>query len=89
MSKGFICALAGIAMTLLGWYGPWEWPGWPGIIVLDHFVAPAGLLSETPVYVRAATMFLLIAINVTVWALAVRACLALLPRLRRSATACV
>ena len=89
MSKGFICALAGIAMTLLGWYGPWEWPGWPGIVVLDHIVSPAGLLSETPVYVRAATMFILIAINVTTWALVTRAGLEIIARLRRSAMACV
>ena len=87
MSKGFISALGGIALTLLGWYGPWEWPGWPGILVLDHFVAPRGLLSETPVYVRVLTMFALIAINVGIWGALIRAGLALMPR--RTVTSCV
>ena len=80
MSKGFVSALAGIGFTLLGWYGPWEWPSWPGIVVFDLLVAPTNALAEGPTLLRAAIVFLLIAINVAAWAMLCRACLSLAAR---------
>jgi hypothetical protein len=80
MSKGFISALAGLAMTLLGWYGPWEWPSWPGIVVFDAFVAPTDALSEGATPVRVVIIVLLIAVNTAAWAALVRFCLYLWSR---------
>lgn len=82
MSKGFVCALAGIAFTLLGWYGPWEWPSWPGIVVFDALVAPTDALAEGPMLLRGAIVVLLIAVNVTSWALLCRGLFLLGARLR-------
>jgi len=82
MSKGFLSALAGVGFTLLGWYGPWEWPSWPGIVVFDALVAPTGALAEGPMLVRGSIVFLLIAVNVAAWALLCRAGLSLAARRR-------
>jgi|GEM_PF-1197162 len=68
MSKGFRSALFGIAMTLLGWYGPWEWPSWPGIVAFDALVKPTDVLSVGAPPLRAAVVVLLIAVNVAAWA---------------------
>ena len=70
MSKGFLSALGGIAMTLLGWYGPWEWPSWPGIVAFDLFVKPTDVLSDGAQPLRIAVVVLLIAVNVFSWAIA-------------------
>ena len=72
MSKGFFSALGGIAMTLFGWYGPWEWPSWPGIVVFDLFVNPTDVLSEGAQPLRIAVIVLLIAVNVFAWAMVFR-----------------
>lgn len=72
MSKGFLSALAGVAITLLGWYGPWAWPALPGLIVLDTLITPTGLYSDGPYLVRAAILVLLIAVNVGAWGAVVR-----------------
>jgi hypothetical protein len=72
MSKGFFSALGGIAMTLLGWYGPWEWPSWPGIVVFDALVKPTDVLSEGAQPLRITVIVLLIAMNVFAWAIAFR-----------------
>jgi hypothetical protein len=77
MSKGFLSALAGIAMTLLGRYGPWDWPLWPGIVVFDAFVAPANVMAEGANSVRAAIVVLLFAVNVAAWAVVFRVALTL------------
>jgi len=72
MSKGFLSALAGVALTLLGWYGPWTWPALPGIFVLDALIEPTGLFSDGPYLVRAAILVLLIAVNIAAWGVLVR-----------------
>ncbi|MEA2163050.1 MAG: hypothetical protein QOK37_1177 [Thermoanaerobaculia bacterium] len=77
-SRGFIAALAGIAMTLLAWFGPWAWPGWPAGVALD-LLASFPDLSQAA---KASIVVLLIIINVGTWALLVRAAMQLLPRRR-------
>lgn len=39
MSREFIATLTGIAMTVLARIGPWHWPGWPAVTVLDFILA--------------------------------------------------
>lgn len=63
-SRGFLSALAGIGITLLAWYGPWAWPAWPALIVLQLF---HDAYDEFPFAARAAVIVVLIIINVAVW----------------------
>jgi hypothetical protein len=72
MSKGFLSALGGIALTLLGWFGPWEWPSTPGIVVFDALVQPTDVLAGGAQPLRIAVIVLLITVNVLVWAIALR-----------------
>jgi hypothetical protein len=68
LSRPFLCCLAGIAMTLFAWYGPWEWPGAPGFSILSTFFA--GHYDELTYGQRAAVLVLLIVVNVGTWAVA-------------------
>ncbi|HVT43042.1 MAG TPA: hypothetical protein VMT00_01510 [Thermoanaerobaculia bacterium] len=65
-SRGFLSALAGLGVTILGWYSPWAWPAWPATVGLDLFFAD---FSEMSYGARAAAVVVLIALNVAVWAL--------------------
>jgi hypothetical protein len=67
-SDGFLCAMVGVAMTLLAWYGPWEWPAWPAFAVMRVAFGKAGAdYSELPFKLRAAVLLGLIAVNVATW----------------------
>ncbi|HEY3055789.1 MAG TPA: hypothetical protein VGK31_07660 [Thermoanaerobaculia bacterium] len=66
LSRGFICALIGVAMTLLAWYGPWAWPAWPAFTAIDVLFGHAGY-AEYPYAVRAAILVGLIVLNVSFW----------------------
>ena len=68
MSRGFIAALAGIAITLLAWFGPWAWPGWPALTIIDLVFGSNTAFAELPLAARAITVTLLIIVNVTFWA---------------------
>lgn len=70
MSRGFIAALAGLAITIFAWFSPWVWPAWPSILVFDTF--DHGGFAELSHNGQAAVTVLLIALNVAVWALIVR-----------------
>ena len=76
MSRGFLAALAGIAMTLFAWYGPWAWPAWPAFTTIDVLFGSNTAFAELPLATRAATITMLITVNVTFWgalvALAIR-----------------
>ena len=74
MSRGFLGALAGIGLTILAWYGPWLWPGWPATTVLD-FVLGRWAPSEVSFPVKAVGMVVLIVINVGFWGLVTAAAL--------------
>ncbi len=69
MSKGFIAAMTGIAMTLFAWYGPWAWPAWPAFTLIDLVFGNGGF-SELPYAEKATAVVVLIVINVAVWAVA-------------------
>ena len=65
ISRHFASALFGVAMTLLAWGGPWEWPGLPAILVLERgFGTGFGDLEQ---WQRASAVVLLIAVNVGTW----------------------
>ena len=65
MSRGFIAALIGIAVTLLAWFGPWLWPAWPALAVLRLTVG--NTFARYSFAARAAMVVGLIAVNVSCW----------------------
>jgi hypothetical protein len=70
ISRGFLAALAGIAMTLFAWYGPWAWPAWPAFTLIDLAFGSNTAFAELPFAARAATVTALIIVNATFWAVA-------------------
>lgn len=77
MSRGFVAALAGIGLTLLSWFGPWEWPAWPAFALIRLVYGTQSNFADLPFGTRAAFVVLLIIVNVGTWALAVAAAVAL------------
>jgi hypothetical protein len=65
VSRGFVSALFGIAVTIAGWFSPWSWPAWPALAVLDLFSRISLTYAE-----RAAVVVVCIVVNVAAWALA-------------------
>jgi hypothetical protein len=76
MSRGFRCALFGIAMTILARLGPWRWPGWPALTMLDFVLAHYSPSVVGPV-AKGLGLVCLLVVNVGFWTvlalLAVRA----------------
>jgi hypothetical protein len=68
MSRGFLSSVGGIALTLLAWHGPWEWPAWPAFTVISLVFGTGGWYLELPFAHRAVVIVVLIAVNVGVWA---------------------
>ena len=66
MSRGFISALIGLAMTLLAWYGPWAWPAWPAFTAIDLFFGKSGF-ADYPFAGKSGIVLSLIALNVAFW----------------------
>ena len=67
MSFLFVCILIGIAITVFGYFGIWEWPAWPAFAVLYlvfGYGDPWLELSETA---RIVWMVVLITINIAFW----------------------
>jgi hypothetical protein len=73
MSRGFIAALAGLAITIFAWWSPWAWAAWPSIVAFDTF--DKGAFAELSHTGQSIVTVLLIALNVAVWALIARAVL--------------
>ncbi len=67
-SRGFRCAVFGLAMTILARLGPWSWPGWPAVTVLDFALAHAAPSVAGPV-VKGAGLVALLIVNAGFWAL--------------------
>ena len=76
MSRGFVCALVGIAMTLLAWFGPWMWPAWPAFTAL-HLAFRHIVFAALPYAVRSAAVVAAIAVNVAFWGVIAFAIIAL------------
>jgi hypothetical protein len=68
MSRGFLSALGGIAMTIFSWYGPWEWPAWPAFAVIRLVFGTGGWYHDLGFAARGVVVVILIAINVATWA---------------------
>ena len=62
MSRGFLCALAGLAITLFAWFTPWKWPAYPALVALS-FLKTTGTTQAA----RDVVIVVLIAINTAVW----------------------
>ena len=67
MSRGFVCTLIGIVMTVIARLGPWFWPGWPARTVLD-FVLTRWAPSVVSGPVKALGLLGLMLINIGFWA---------------------
>jgi hypothetical protein len=81
MSRGFIASLAGIAMTLFGWYGPWAWPAAPAFAVIRIAFGTDSNFADLPYAEKGAFVVLLILVNVGAWAVLTRALLTIVDRL--------
>ncbi|MEO8217380.1 MAG: hypothetical protein ABI718_09900 [Acidobacteriota bacterium] len=64
VSRGFVSAMAGVAITVFAWFSPWEWPAWPALTVL----ASLETYSEMSYAGRASVVVALIFLNVAFWA---------------------
>src|SRR5690349_24187296 len=67
VSRGFASALIGIAMTLLAWFGPWAWPGWPAFAAIEIAFGSQAAFADLPFATRAMVVTLLIVGNVAFW----------------------
>jgi hypothetical protein len=76
VSRGFIAALGGVAMTLLAWFGSWAWPGWPASVAID-LLGRWGDFAELPRMQKSGVVILLIIVNVGTWAAVIRAAMLL------------
>ena len=68
MSRSFLSALVGLAMTLFAWYGPWAWPAWPAFTAISLVFGRTGF-AEYPFGLRSAIVVFLIVLNVSFWGL--------------------
>ena len=69
VSRGFVSALVGTAITILSWYGPWAWPAWPALTVIRLLFGTRVAFAEMSYGIRAAVVVGLIVLNIGVWAL--------------------
>jgi len=67
ISRGFASALAGVAMTILAWFGPWSWPAWPALAAMRVAFPPERSFAAMPFGARSAVVVLLVALNVAAW----------------------
>ena len=81
MSRGFIAALFGLAITIFAWWSPWAWPAWPSLLAFNTF--DHGGFAELSHTGQAVVTVLLIALNVAVWAAIARVVLFAISRASR------
>jgi hypothetical protein len=67
MSRLFACILAAFVITVVGYFGIWEWPAWPAFGMLYLLFGAGDPWLELSMTARAATLVGLIAFNVAVW----------------------
>lgn len=85
MSRLFVCILAGVAITIVGYFGIWEWPAWPAFGVLYLLFGAGDPWLELSTTARAAVLVGLIAVNIASWTAVVWIILKLATR-KRSGT---
>jgi hypothetical protein len=68
ISRGFVGALVGLAISVLAWCGSWMWPAWPAFAAL-HLAFPKGGFGDLTFPARAAVIVALLALNVACWGL--------------------
>ncbi|MFA6955977.1 MAG: hypothetical protein WC538_08920 [Thermoanaerobaculia bacterium] len=78
VSGGFACALAGVAISLLAWNGPWSWPAWPALALLAVAFPPERSFALLPFAGRTAVIAIAVAVNVAAWGYATALLLRLL-----------
>ncbi|MDQ6800468.1 MAG: hypothetical protein M3041_06475 [Acidobacteriota bacterium] len=88
MSRNFLCAMFGIAMTLFSWWSPWAWPAAPALGMIRILVGTQTSFADLPYATRAMVFVVLIVINVAAWAIAAMIVAILVQRLtaRRRST---
>jgi hypothetical protein len=82
-SPGFLCALVGILVTALAWFGPWAWPAWPAMGVMAVAFSPARPFADLSYGMRSAVVVVLTFVNVACWALVALGLARVRARLRR------
>lgn len=82
MSRAEKCVAFGVAMTVLARLGPWSWPGWPAITLLDFTLARYAPSVASPLEQALGTVVLLI-VNAGFWAVIAWAVLTAVARIRR------
>lgn len=85
MSLGFRASLLGVGMTLMSWYGPWQWPAWPAFATIDLLFGQSGF-AELPYATRSAAIVLLIIVNSGFWGLLAAGLTRIVQRVRRRNT---
>lgn len=83
MSRTFRCLLFGIAMTVFARLGPWSWPGWPAITVLDFLLTHFAPSVVSPLQ-KGLGVTLLLLVNAGFWALVASLVLWMLERRART-----
>lgn len=83
VSAAFVSSLAGVVMTLLSWYGPWEWPAAPAFAALWLLFRNRTSWLELEYGARGAVLALLIVVNVGFWAVVFLATARAVARFRR------
>jgi hypothetical protein len=67
MSPLFVCILIAVLITVVGYFGIWEWPAWPAFAVLYMVFGAGDPWLELSTSARAAVLVGLIAINIATW----------------------
>jgi hypothetical protein len=70
LSRSFLSAMFGIAMTLFSWWSPWAWPAAPALAMIRILVGTQTSFADLPYVTRATVFVVLIVINVAAWAFA-------------------
>lgn len=71
LSRGFVAALGGIVMTVLAWFGRWEWPSWPVFIAMDLMFGSSDPFADMTPLIRNLTVVFFFALNIAAWGLIV------------------
>lgn len=71
-SADLVAALIGIGITIWAWFAGSAWPAWPAFGAMAVAFGSHHSFADLPYAVRAGATILLIAVNVSAWAIVVR-----------------